>query len=121
MAVEFWGYWCGPCVGRGLPELIQLYEKHADKRGRFQILAFHDPQAKNFEQLDRKLTSVRKRWWNGKDLPFPILLDSTGRTVKEWGIHGYPTLILIDPEGRVVRGGSARMLDERLSKLPAGR
>jgi hypothetical protein len=85
-----------------LPLLIDLYETHADKRDRFEILAFHDPAAKSLADLDTRLPDIRERFWKGRNLPFPILLDATGQTVKQWGIRAFPTAILIDPEGNVV-------------------
>ena len=58
---------------------------------------------------------IEKRW-KGKSLPFPILLDASGATVKSYGIQAFPTLVLIDPEGRVVKGGSEALLAEKLKE-----
>ena len=105
VVLDFWGYWCGPCVGRSLPDLMQIYDEHPDDRDKFVILAFHDKQAEDFEQLDRRMKPTVASTWGGRELPFPILLDSSGRTVEEYGIQSWPTTILIDPDGQVVRGG----------------
>jgi cytochrome c-type biogenesis protein len=86
-----------------LPELAAFYEKHKDKRDKFEILAFHDPAAKTFEELDKRIAPIQERYWKGKPLPFPILLDASGETISQWGIRAFPTTILIDPEGRQVR------------------
>jgi len=96
---------------------MKLYQEFSDLREHFEILAFHDPSAKDFAKLDPKLLKFRKHLWKGKDLPFPILLDSTGKTVKTYGISGFPTLILINPDGKVVRGGSDRMLEQKLKAI----
>lgn len=105
-----------------MPRLSKLYREHADLHDHFEILAFHDHTAANFEELDNKLVSINKRW--GGPLPFPILLDPSGETVKRFDIRAYPTHVLIDPEGNVVRGGEKR-LEEELEKLakakPTGR
>jgi thiol-disulfide isomerase/thioredoxin len=97
-----WGYWCGPCVARGLPGWVDFYDDHAADRDKFVILAMHDPQATDFAMLDEKLKPIVRRLWRGRKLPFPILLDGTGKTGKDWGIAHWPTVILLDPEGRVV-------------------
>ena len=68
------------------------------------------------EDAREKLTALKKQYWGGKDLPFPILLDASGDTLKRYGIMGFPTTILIDPEGRVIRGGNAKVLAEKLKK-----
>ena len=106
VALDFWGYWCGPCVGRSLPDMMQIWDEHPEDRDKFVILAFHDKQAADFTQLDKKMESIVKNIWGGRELPFPILLDSTGQTVEEYGIQSWPTTILINPEGKVVRGAS---------------
>jgi hypothetical protein len=100
--IDFWGFWCDPCVGRGLPHWMDFAEAHAADRDKFVILAFHDPQATDFGMLDEKLKPVVHGSWRGRMLPFPILLDTSGRTVQDYGVVGYPTVVLLDPEGRVV-------------------
>src|SRR5205823_2394235 len=102
-----------------LPSLIDVCESRSKDRDKFEIIAFHDsavhgPSVKNFEQLDEKLKSAKEWYWRGRDLPFPVLLDSTGKTMKDFGIPGLPMMILIDPEGKVV--GLARQ-EELEAKL----
>jgi hypothetical protein len=98
--------------------LIDLYEAHKNHRDKFEILAFHDGTVKDFAELDPKLESPRKRFWRGRDLPFPILLDATGETIKDWGIHAFPTTLLIDPEGKLVGQAREEELEEKLPPLP---
>jgi hypothetical protein len=95
---------------------MKFYEDHAADRERFEILAFHDAQAKSFADLDAKLANTIRDAWGGKTLPFPVLLDSSGQTIREWGIHAFPTHVLIDPQGRIVRGGSAELLEQKLQE-----
>ena len=93
---------------------MDLYARHADQRDRFEILALHDTGAKTFAELDPQLAKLQADAWDGRTLPFPILLDSTGESLKNFGIEAFPTEVLIDPEGNVVRGGSADLLEEKL-------
>lgn len=64
-------------------------------------------------ELDAKLPPLEKEHWGGP-LPFPILIDKEGQTVARYGIRGYPTIVLIDPDGRIVKGGSLEMLMSKL-------
>lgn len=101
-------------MGGSLPRLIDFHEK--EKSDRFEILAFHDASVKSFAELDEKLAEIKKKHWKGRDLPFPILLDASGDTVKQFGIHAFPTTILIDPEGRLVGEASEVELKLALEK-----
>jgi len=111
--VEFWGYWCGPCVG-SMPTLIELHEKYAD-RG-LAIIGVHmdiDGEVDTAAKLDAKLVSTKKNLWKGKDMPFPSALVSgtrigtgddkqPGGAIAQYGIRDFPTCLLIDREGKVV-------------------
>ena len=67
--------------------------------------------------MDPRLEELEAERWNGEPLPFPILLDATGETVDKLGISGLPTLLVVDPEGKVVRGASERLLASKLEDL----
>ncbi len=119
--VDFWGHWCGPCV-RQLAELIDLYEDHAGERDKFEILAFHDGTVKDFAEMDAKNEHTKKTLWRGRELPFPVLLDAQkgthGATIEAFGINGFPTTILIDPNGKLVGQISPAMLEQKLTPIP---
>jgi hypothetical protein len=102
-----------------LPALMELYEAHQDHRDQFEILAFHDATAKTFTELDQKMEAPKKNFWHGKDLPFPILLDATGETLKTYEIRFFPTTILIDPEGKLVGEAGEAELEKKLPPLSA--
>jgi hypothetical protein len=95
---------------------MKFYEEHAADRGRFEILAFHDAEAKTFAELDPKLADLKADAWGGKDLPFPILLDASGKTIRDFDVHSFPTTILIDPEGNLVKHGGEEMLAVKLGE-----
>ncbi len=118
-AVYFWGYWCAPCVNVGLPKLRQFYEKNRARRDQFEILAVHENGVEGnitAAELQTKLDGLAKDKWSGAPLPFPVLLDRSGDTIKSWAIAAYPTLALINPLGEVAPGDLdtlQRILDER--------
>jgi thiol-disulfide isomerase/thioredoxin len=117
--IEFWGYWCGPCVA-SMPVLIELHEKYADKG--LVVIGVHadggEDEVTNAEQLKEKLVDTVKTLWKGKELPFSNALVSGKRegegrergTPGRYGILGFPTTILIGPDGKVVGSFNARDL-----------
>jgi hypothetical protein len=130
IVLEFWGYWCGACICRGLPGWFDFAEDHAADRDKFVILTVCDPRTTEFALLDEKLKPIIHRTWRGRSFPFPILLDASGRMVKDYGIPHWPTAILIDPAGRVVdlprkqsliEGGAEDFLASKLSPIPTAK
>ena len=101
-----------------MPELIAFYEDYAQHRDKFEVFAIHDDAVKSFAELDKKLVTIKQQKWRGKDLPFPILLDGKKKTHALYGVHGWPTGVLIDPEGKVVDEASIGELESNLPPLP---
>ena len=98
-----------------MPGLIDFYEKHKSKRNKFEIIAIHSNHAKTFAELDPRMKKFIAGPWKGNALPFPLLLDSTGKTFRNYGVaSALPVMVLIDPEGNVVRGGNDETLLKKL-------
>ena len=98
---------------------MALYDEYADLRDRFEILAFHDNSVRTLAEVDEQLARNKTiEFWNGRKLPFPVLIDDSDKTITTWGISGFPTAVLIDPEGNVARGGS-EAFEAQLKKLKA--
>jgi len=115
--LDFWTLHCGPCIYRSLPELTKIYEEHAADRDKFEILAICDTEyekAPTLETYDPLAAKIADEAWNGKPLPFPQIIDGEGRTTGVYGIRSWPTTLLIDPDGNLVKGGDERTLVEKL-------
>src|SRR5207237_10370329 len=76
---------------------------------------------KSFAELDPRLLKMKERYWQGKDLPFPVLLDATGATEKLYGVKAHPTHLLIDPDGKLVGEASEGDLEAKLPPLSAAK
>ena len=112
VVLDFWGYWCGPCVG-SMPELMKLHDEFGDQG--LVIVAVHDDSVASIEELDKNLENTKKGIWKGRDLPFLVALDGGGElpiagtektthgaTHAAYGVQHWPTTILIDSQGKVV-------------------
>lgn len=115
--IDFWGHWCGPCL-RNMPHLIDLHEQLGDKG--LTIVGIHVDSGDDVDtvgELDEKLHVVREKLWEGRDIPFPVALvrahkilaegrnddDARSLTAAAYGVASYPTCVLVDPSGRIVR------------------
>lgn len=97
---------------------MKFYDEHAAHRDKFEIVAFcvdHDGELKSMKDLDRQLKPIVENVWNGRQLPFPLLLDASFRTCKSFGIDGFGKM-LIDPQGRLVQGDE-KTLAEKLKEI----
>ena len=125
--LEFWGYWCGPCV-QAMPTLIELHERFKDKG--LVVIGVHcdmSGETDTPEKLDEKIALLKKNVWQGKDLPFPIALTTKSSTYNEhtfdgtaaaqYGVLGYPTTILIDKGGKVVGQFQARDVKKAIADV----
>lgn len=115
--VDFWGLSCTSCLKRSLPKLIKFYDEHRAQRDRFEILAIcidEEGGLTSIGDLEKQLRPIVEHVW-GKDLPFPVLLDPTFTTWERYGLPGLGTVILIDPEGKLVKGDET-VLAEKLKR-----
>ncbi len=115
--LEFWGYWCGPCVRRSLPQLFKIQEEFHGKS--LVIVGVHvdsEDTVTSAKELDEKLKNYRDEVWKGKNITFPVALTVPKRTSfgagiawkarsavsADYGVKFYPTTVLIDRSGTVV-------------------
>ena len=134
--VDFWGHWCGPCVS-SMPNLMQIYDEFKDRD--VEMIAVHDDSVKSYDQLQTILKQLQKSQWNGREIPFPVVLDGggeisvegtgitvNGATTAAYGITSWPTTLVIDRDGRVRGSMSAHDLEaarkhlNELLAIPAG-
>lgn len=107
--LDFWALWCQPCIGGSLPKLAKFYEEHPAAAEQFEVLAVCNTakeKALTIEAFDALVAPIVEKVWDGKALPFPVLVDGEGATAANYGIIGWPTTLLVDPEGKLVKLGA---------------
>ena len=86
--LDFWGSWCPWCI-KGFPELKEAYEKYA---GTLEIIGIDCK-----EGVDEWKSGVEKY-----SLPWVNVYNPEGTDIlTEYGVQGFPTKAIIDPEGRI--------------------
>ncbi len=105
--VAFWSHEDGDSTLLLLPRLVRMQARFKAQAAKFQILAFHDASLRAFADLE-------PRW---KDLPFPTLLDATGRTIRQF-VPGDPPSGLVE---KMAEPGfdPTQQIEMRLTRLPA--
>ena len=106
--VSFWGTWCPPCRAM-LPHEREMVE-HKYKDRPFVMLGVASDAADTLREFS-------------KDNPLPWLniVDGTKIVSREWGVHNFPTMVLIDHKG-VIRdrwegGGAANDVWRAVDKV----
>ena len=83
-----WATWCPPCRAE-MPDLNEFHQAYQDKG--FEILAINAGESRD----------TAAAFSEALGLDFKILLDSDGTVLTGLGISGFPTSILVDPQGKV--------------------
>ena len=113
--VTFWGLSCTYCLRDELPRLMKFYDDHQSQRDQFEIIAIcidYDGELKTLTEVDHALEPIVKNVWNGKPLPFPVLLDPTFKTWETFGLNGLGDSILIDPNGNMIAGDDSTLAEK---------
>ncbi len=90
VVLDFWGMWCPGCVEE-IPELQKLAEKYA-KQG----VVFIGIHTANGDMDQIKKLQQSKGW------TAPTALDASGETISRYRIDGYPSLLIIGADGKIV-------------------
>ena len=125
--LDFWGYWCGPCV-RDVPALMAIAQAFPEDK--LMVVGIHDDSVGSVKEMDEKLSRAREKIWLGRDIPYPVAIDGGGATKIEgtdvsargattaaYGITFFPTAVLIGPDGKVLGRFHAPKLDDKIAGL----
>ena len=94
--LDFWGTWCQPCL-RSVPHLIELQERMGSRIAVVGIACEPDPRD---EAIARVKATAQKL-----NVNYPILVsknDGTCPIQEALHIQAFPTLVLVDRQGRVI-------------------
>lgn len=104
--LDFWAVWCGPCI-QEIPNLKDLYEK--TDREKFEIVGI----------VGDSPSDALKKIVENDSINWRQILSTESNKIKEaYGVHGYPTTFLVDPEGIIVaKNLRGKQLEEKVLEL----
>ena len=87
--VDFWASWCGPCRAE-IPNLIKVYEQYKEKGLLVLGVAVNDKPEDTLKAIEKdKIT-------------YPQILNSQDIAAETYDFSSIPTIILFDPDGKIV-------------------
>src|SRR5262249_39596756 len=98
--MDFWTYCCINCM-HVIPTLKKLEAKYPNE---LQVIGVHSAKFKN-EKDSSNIREAIIRY----EIEHPVVNDNQLEIWSMYGIQSWPTLLLIDPQGRVVTGGSGEI------------
>ncbi|MEL1252459.1 TlpA disulfide reductase family protein [Flavobacterium sp. DGU38] len=115
--LDFWGSWCGPCRAAN-PHLKELYAKY--KSLGFEILGVASEKVQSQAIAEKNWKGAIEKdgltWTNVINNEINMKQD----VVQMYSIEAYPTQILLDKEGRLVKrwkGSGHEELDQTLKEI----
>jgi thiol-disulfide isomerase/thioredoxin len=109
--LDFWTYCCINCI-HVLPDLKKLEEKYANQ---LVVIGVHSAKF-DTEKDSQNIREAILRY----EIKHPVVNDSRMSIWRRYGVRGWPTLVLIDPEGNVLGGESGEGLHDLFDEVIAG-
>jgi thiol-disulfide isomerase/thioredoxin len=94
--IDFWGPWCGPCVG-AMPELHRVYKEYHD-RG-FEILSVAADEAP--ELVNNFRTTKWPMPWLNAFVEYKEGVKDNAKLI-DLGVVTFPRAVLVDPHGKII-------------------
>lgn len=88
VVLDFWGSWCIWCI-KGMPKMKEYYAKYA---GKMEILGIDCNDSE--DKWKAAVAELQLPWLH-------VYNNGDSQLLEKYGIEGFPTKVVIDPEGRI--------------------
>jgi thiol-disulfide isomerase/thioredoxin len=109
--LDFWTYCCINCH-HVLPDLAYLEEKYKDQP--FMVVGVHSAKFRNEQERDNVRKAVMRY-----EIKHPVIVDRDMSIWRRYGVRSWPTLGILDSEGRIAWGRSGEGMRELLDATVA--
>lgn len=101
--INYWASWCKPCIEE-IPVLNTFYQQHRDR----DAMVF----GVNYDFVDKtKLIELTRK----VGIKFPVLLGNPGKKFGIISVDSLPTILLINPEGKLIAELHGAQTKEKLT------
>lgn len=107
VVIDFWATWCPPCVFQ-VPELNKLWRDHRH-RGDLAVIGV---------AVDVEGAEVVGPWVEEQRVEYTILIGDEA-LAREFGAMGFPTLVVVSPEGNLESSHVGLIEEEELAEIVA--
>jgi thiol-disulfide isomerase/thioredoxin len=111
--LDFWTYCCINCM-HVFPDLKYLEDKYKDKP--VVVIGVHSGKFDEEKDAQHIRNAVLRH-----NITHPVAVDSDYEIWQSYGVHAWPTVVVIDPEGYVIGGvsgeGHRETLDRAVERL----
>lgn len=106
--LDFWATWCGPCMHQ-MPEIKKLRDTFSNE----QLLILGVSSDRDSTIFAETIQDLKFNWTH--------FLDVKKEMSRLFNIEAIPTLVLIDPRGKIIYRNSGTMDKQRIYDLIAGK
>lgn len=89
--IDFWATWCKPC-NKAIPELNKIYDSYKDKG--VQIIGINCDGPRSINKVAPLASALQ--------IKYHVLTDIDSEVMKDLNISAFPTLIIVNSQGRIV-------------------
>ncbi len=104
LLLDFWTYCCVNCM-HVLPELHILEQRYPE----LAVVGVHSPKFEN-EKVSNNVLAAIERY----EVEHPVVVDNQHLLWKTYGVHAWPSFVLLAPSGEVLAKGSGEGILEKL-------